>query len=287
MTVPHHAESLRIPPLIALAAGETRVAVAPALGGSILSAHVDGVAILRDGRDARDPRETGCFPLVPFANRIDKAAFDFDGRRIALAAHPGQPHALHGHGWQRPWTVADLAADRCILEVEVSESDWPSRFVSRQTITALPDGLHVAITVRNIGCAVMPAGLGLHPYFDRNAHTRPIFDAAGAWLPEADAIPRRLHTGDTVRGLLELSDAKLDACFGPWDGIATLAGEAPLRIEAEGARWLHVYAPPHEGYVCLEPVSHAPDALNRVGQPDVARLAPGQSIELTMTVTLG
>ena len=100
---------------IRLGAGALRVEVAPQVGGSIarfdLVDPATGVreALLRgcdeDGDDdAADVLAAGCFPLVPFANRIRGGRFECDGRSVMLAPNmAGDPSPLHGQGWRAAW----------------------------------------------------------------------------------------------------------------------------------------------------------------------------------------
>src|SRR3546814_8559254 len=57
----------------------------------------------------RDPARAaggGCFPLVPWSNRIRDGRLQADGRALALTAtETGTANALHGHGRRRPWAV--------------------------------------------------------------------------------------------------------------------------------------------------------------------------------------
>ena len=57
----------------------------------------------------------------------------------------------------------------------------------------------------------------------------------------------------------------------------------------EPLRWLHVYSPPGEPFLCVEPVSHMPDALNRVEPRAVTglrELAPGEMLSAHVTLSV-
>src|SRR5690349_784157 len=91
--------------------GDMTVDVVPAGGG------VARWSSVRDGRlfdwlrpatpsdVARgNPLGMASFPLVPFSNRIRDGRLRFEGRTIEIPLNfPPERHALHGHGWQRPW----------------------------------------------------------------------------------------------------------------------------------------------------------------------------------------
>ena len=83
------------------------------------------------------------------------------------------PHAIHGVGWQRVWTVAAVGSTRATLTLRhdaVGEQarSWPFAFAAEQRFTLTPDALLVELAVRNLHPSPAPAGLGLHPYFPRD-----------------------------------------------------------------------------------------------------------------------
>ncbi len=100
--------------VVALAAGNARVLVDAAVGGALASFTLGGIDVLRPTpAGARDVRLHASYPLVPYSNRIAAARLDFAGRTHALARNFGDhPHAIHGVGWQRPWTVESRDAPR-------------------------------------------------------------------------------------------------------------------------------------------------------------------------------
>src|SRR3546814_4637977 len=111
----------------------------------------------------------------------------------------------------------------------------------------------------------MPAGFGLHPEFPKRPGCRL---TAGL-----DHVGRCYETKLPVEGVPlaegpppSLDVEGLDNCVGGWDGRATIAcpSQAPsLGIEADGAfGHLVIYVPSGEDHFCVEPVSHANDAVH-------------------------
>src|SRR5664279_5612213 len=106
--------------VVALAAGNARVEIDAAIGGALASFTFAGIDVLRPTpAGTRDVRLHACYPLVPYSNRIAEARLEFDGRTHALARNFGDhPHAIHGVGWQRPWTVETHTAASALLTLE-------------------------------------------------------------------------------------------------------------------------------------------------------------------------
>ena len=89
----------------------TRVVVAPELGGSLVSWTTlkDKRALLRPAHlPATSPRQLGCYPLVPWSNRIAAGGFETPEGWMALPANTeGSPLAVHGTQWL-PATIVSL-----------------------------------------------------------------------------------------------------------------------------------------------------------------------------------
>ena len=103
----------------------------------------------------------------------------------------------------------------------------------------------------------------------------------------ASKFPRRSDFRDGPR----ISDRPgTDHCFDGWPGHATIRYEAPARSVlldgCEATRFLIVYIPAGADYFCLEPVTHAVNAMNL---PDAAQgglwtLEPRATREISMTI---
>jgi aldose 1-epimerase len=175
--------------VIALTAGDWRATLAPEQGGAVLSLDWRDQPVFRPTPDgATDMLETACFPLVPYANRIADGRFTFEGRSVELPAlERFAPHALHGDGWLLPWTVDSQRAN----EVEMTlywpggTDGWPWPWRARQTVELTAQGLTITLSVTNTGAAVMPAGLGLHPYFHRRGDSCLTLSAEGVWITDS------------------------------------------------------------------------------------------------------
>lgn len=270
-----------------LQSGGLRLTFDPALGGAIISLTHDGQDLLRPTPEsATDVLETACFPLVPYANRIAGGRFSFGGRTAALARNMGgQAHPLHGDGWRGAWRAEAKGADVVTLAFEPGATDWPWRYRARQTFRLSPDGLTMALEVINLDDAPGPFGVGFHPYFPHSATARLTARTTGLWRASAELLPtEHVAAAPWAIGAMVRGEQLIDHCHTGWTGPARIelgAGRPSLELTASPELgWLHVFAPPDEGFFCVEPVSHAPNALN---MPDPATngvrvLAPGGSL---------
>lgn len=286
-------------PLV-LVAGDWWVEVRPELGGAITALTHAGAPVLRPTPPGTaEVLETGCFPLVPYANRIAGGRFSFEGREVRLPVLPRfAPHALHGDGWLQPWTVEALTSTRISLGLVWTGArdgaGWPWRYRAVQTLQLDADGLTVDLSLTNDDATDMPGGVGLHPYFVRADDARLTLAASGVWRTDATLIPEALvapgEVVDFAGGAALAGLPLVDHAYEGWGGEARLdGGGRTLVLQADpGARRVQVYAPPGEPFVCVEPVSHRPDAVNApAGEASGLRvLAPGETMSLRMRVSL-
>ncbi|OYX81830.1 MAG: aldose epimerase [Brevundimonas sp. 32-68-21] len=281
--------------MIQLAAGDWRATLRPELGGAVTALSWRGRDVLRPTPDDADgPLQTACFPLVPYANRIDGGRFEFEGRQVHLNPTPGfEPHALHGDGWRRPWRLEARDDRSAILVLEHDRGDWPWRWSARQEVGLDEAGLRISLSVTNMDDAPMPAGLGLHPCFVRPEDGRLMLEAEAVWRVDERLIPMALGSPDTVFDWTDgprIEDAPfVDNAYAGWNGIARIADEARMvTLEASAnVGWAHVYAPRGAGFVCVEPVTHRPDALNaRTGEASgLIVLQPGETAAMSLMIT--
>jgi aldose 1-epimerase len=270
--------------------------IAPEHGASIVGWTDSSGSLLRRTRPeaavAGNPSAMGCFPLLPYANRIAQGRFAWRGQTHRLALNFGDhPHAIHGVGWHRPWTVDSVTADSVRLSLaHLGGPAWPFAFAAEITYALQEDGLVVTISATNRHTEPAPMGIGLHPFFARAADARLRFAARGVWVNGADSLPRQHGaepaTWDHSQGL-PVADDRLDNCFTGWDTPAQLdAGPVALTLDASGVfPNLQVFTPTGADFYCAEPVSHVPDAINRPDLPSgqaMQVLAPGETLSGTI-----
>jgi aldose 1-epimerase len=274
--------------MIALRHGDWSVTIA-LQGGAVAALTKAGRDVLRPTpKGAADPLDFACFPLVPYANRIAHGRFIFDGRDVRLPVLPRfAPHALHGEGWLAVWTVLEQSANRLVLSL--GSDDWPWRYEARQTFGLSDDGLRIDLVLINRDEAPMPAGIGLHPYFPRRPDSRLDAATTGVWTG-VDIVPDRLAPPEEIVDWTDrpLADVPfVDNAYEGWSGEARLSDGAGATIVRASTDRLHVYVATGEDFLCVEPVTHRPDAFNQAqpGEQGFVVLAPGETLSLWVTIS--
>ncbi len=283
--------------MIHLFCDATQMAIAPALGGAIASVRWRGLPLLRPApANVADASvlDMACFPMLPFANRIANGRFRAGGHDICLpptmaAADP--VHALHGLGWLGPWAATQVSARRAVLRWHHPGGAWPWAFAAAQDIALSPDGYRHRLTITNLAATPMPAGMGLHPFFPRG-RAELVGQFGGHWAGAPGGIPTHHEPGPGPLAA-PLGSAPVDHLFTPPPGRAVPVmlkwpgHRLTLRASAD-LRFTHIYVPPGGDFLCIEPVSHIPDAVNRAEPAALTGLrwlAPGATWTAAVRIT--
>jgi len=277
--------------MIELTAGGWRAGLRPEIGGSLAALTRDAVPVLRTMSDEADhPLQSACFPLAPYCNRIAGGRFTFAGREVKIAPNLApQRHPLHGTGWLRAWRVVRHDATSALLEDDYTgDGDWPWPYRAHQHLALDAAGLTVRLMVENRAAEAAPLGLGLHPYFRRTPESVVTLGAAQMLGIGPEFLPDgQRHRADALApwstGAL-LPATLVDHCFAGWSGVAIIADrQGTIRLRGFGAPQCHLFAPPGGSELCIEPVNHTPDALNRA-PGEMIVVPPGAAAGLAMRI---
>ncbi len=246
-----------------LHAGKLRLAVCPELGACMAGLWRGDVAVLRStspdllGRS----RLAGCYPLVPYSNRIGFRHFSWQGQNYTTAANfDDSPHSVHGVGWQRPWRVVTRSASQAeLIYTHASDADWPFAFEVRQQFVLTPDALEVQLSLTNLAATTQPVGLGWHPYFPKRERSHLAIEVSGRWDNDDSGLPTHRVAQPGIAGAV--ANLAFDNCFEGWHGPALIRDELLAMRLTSSATYLVVFTPDTKPYYCVEPVSHVSNAV--------------------------
>ncbi len=265
--------------LLSLRTGPLAVDVAPSAGGAIARLAIDGIDLLRpmsvtDQASGRG-NNSAAYPLVPYSNRIKDGHLVFEGETFQLKRNWATVnHPMHGDGWWHPWDVVRADAHSAEIayrhERDGAAGGWPFRYVARQSYRLEADRLVVTMSLENLEDRAVPAGIGLHPYFVREADSELQTDTQWMWKGDAEVLPvERIATppeADFSRSR-NVNETHLDNGFDGWQRHATIRWPSrKLRVDLEAsATFGHavIYVPSQRPYFCVEPVSHANGQVGR------------------------
>ncbi|WP_404420516.1 aldose 1-epimerase [Thalassospira australica] len=244
-----------------------------------------------------NPSHLGCFPMVPFANRLAYAQFEFDGKIINVPANRApDPHAIHGFGIASVWDIERPTVDAIRFNHKHDDPQTGFAYVAWQQIKVSNDSISVEIGVRHLGRDPMPYGIGLHPWFPGGNDAWVRFVATDCFSTDEGKLPTTHTVIDLGR---DFADGKkirhhkgLDVHYVGWHKQAEMAWadrQLSLLLEASDTLSnLQFYIPENGQTFCVEPVSHVPNVHNRPEFKefgDVRVLGYNDTLSGSMTLT--
>ena len=145
----------------------------------------------------------------------------------------------------------------------------------------------IGIGIENLENRPVPAGLGLHPFFVRDADAELACRTRQVWLTDAEVLPIGAHRRAAGMGFREVAQGRRGHGRQRLRGLGRPRHDrrpqcrASSRDGGDGAvPRLIIYIPPGQPYFCVEPVSHIP------GEIGSTRLAPGATLAGQVTFRL-
>lgn len=304
--------------ILELKAGSMSAGIDASLGGALLwLSSMDGngerwnwMRALPEGRSfmpGEGVLNTACFPLVPFSNRIENAAFPFNNQTVQLQPNWPGNMAIHGVGWQKAWRVLRHSDTDLMLGLDMESADWPWQAGATLHYNLRADGLSMSLSLHNMSGESMPSGLGFHPYFPKTVETGLQCDCRNVLLTDDRQIPTGLLADHSAAKLLRegnLPPPGFDNALTGWEGDATIIWAG---TETQPSRRMVITTKPEtefavlyfpeileagdEPFFCFEPVTHIPNAHNlqddRYGPNGLLDLAPGATHTFTADYTIG
>jgi aldose 1-epimerase len=281
--------------ILALCDGVAEATVVPEIGAALASYDLlDQAGRTALFRSCADPSHAGpfdlaCNLLVPWSNRISGGGFWFRKRFHPLEPNiPGEPYPIHGNGFSSAWTVERREPATAELSFE-SQGPGSFRYEASVRYAIAHGNLTMRLSVRNLGAAPLPFGLGFHPWIVRCPRTILQAKAARVVLETNDHLP----AGQTPTSSCPewdfatahaLPGGWINNAFRGWDGRANILWpdrNLALDIVADPLLSTYILFSPsgNADFFCFEPVTHPVDAHNQRRGPranGLIVLAPGQ-----------
>jgi aldose 1-epimerase len=280
---------------VAIAGGDWTAVLLPGQGAAFARLAWRGIEVLAPLPLGADPNASfaGAFLMAPWTNRLDDGRLPVGGIPYHLPVNrPADDTAIHGLVRDAPWQVAEEGAARLVLTQagDAKAAGVPWHWQARLEVALGAAGATIALALTNAGMLPFPFGCGWHPFFARPAGTRLRFAATTLFARDARCLPIAAQPSPGVDGD-EHAYEGLDTHFAGWDGAAEiLRPDMALRLQASGA-WagnLQVFAPAGSAILCVEPVSHVPDAPNRpdfAGHGSLTMLSPGDTLQARLVIS--
>lgn len=278
--------------MLNLQAGGWHASLLPAQGAAFASLEHEGRPILQP-LEGRDPNATqaGAFWMLPWTNRLDGGLFPWAGECYSFPiTHPSEGNALHGLGRTLPWKVEENGPASAVLSQRLSQQ--PFDYLARLEVSLGEGGLTLALRLEQQGETPCPMGFGWHPWFARPPGCAVRFSATHKLRRDARKLPVGAEPSSGIDGPEE-TWLGADDHFAGWGGEAVLKRPdltLVMRASGDWARNFQFFAPQAHPVLCLEPVSHVPDAINRPALAPLGAmrtLARGEALSGRLTLGLG
>ena len=157
--------------ILANAEKTTQVIISLNEGVRISSLIVEGKTIIKELPDFPYADSYAAAILFPFASRIEKGAYQFDGKTYQLDCNQAGINALHGLVYNKTFTVinqkvTDSTAAVTMVYTETNPpKGFPFQYALEVTYTLSENNVGIAIKVTNLDTTPFPFTLGWHPYF--------------------------------------------------------------------------------------------------------------------------
>lgn len=284
-------------PILTLTEGNLEARISTS-GGTVLGfwllQNEKRTALLREAKDdTATALQSGCYPLVPFGNRVKGNTFTFEGEEFKLEPNTDwDPHYLHGEGWLSTWDIVDTSPRAVTLRFSHWSNDTPYVYEAEQKFCLEKGGLTLSMSVTNKGEHALPFGLGWHPYFPMTPETTLLAPAErfwtelDGWLPgEAAEIPGDLDFRQPRR----LPHRWVNNGFENWSGYTQITWpERNIRLTLKAdSLFKHAFIfvsdttfdPDFQrDYFCFEPMSHLADGHHLKSLGDLQVLHPGETL---------
>jgi aldose 1-epimerase len=245
-----------------------------------------------------DPGETegalnsGLFWMLPFANRARQNRL----HAVQITQNTAEPLALHGSAWSQSWNVEAIREGYVQLSLSCRQPEAPFPFYARLHVQIDGATFKADLRLWNEAPHIIPAGLGVHPYFPRLSRTTVQFEASHFFLEGPDHLPTDAITLppelDFSTGT-RLPQNWRNNAYGGWTGNAVIRqpdlGYELLMQTQAGMRELMLYTAPGLARFALEPQSHTSGATLKDApkpQAGLAVLQPGQTLSGEVSLTL-
>ncbi len=224
---------------------------------------------LEDVVQKGNPSNYSSFTMAPFSNRLKDARFNFEGQTYQLRAN-ADGNTQHGDVRSRAWEV--MATDKTMLEARINSKDFPEfnfpfPFVMVVLYILEDETFTTHLRLTNTGSSPMPAGFGIHPYFNRfiGEEVKLQFSAQDYYVTE-----NLLPTGERkdVTGDLDFSSPRavakqeINHVFRNFENLHLHYPDFVLEFDCDPVFEHLVVYTPTDGSLAVEPVTNAADGFN-------------------------
>jgi aldose 1-epimerase len=254
--------------------GESRMTF-DSIGAYIKSINLSGAGILMETPDG-EQTHGGAAMLIPFANRVRNAEYNWEGKEYHLPKNNGD-HSIHGLTRDLDWTVL-TEATKSILSTDIRHEGYPNGVKVKVEMIVKKNSFEISMDFMNSGDLPVPLSPGMHPYFRfQDRWQVKAFDQIRMLEYVDDYFPNGNMIKTDPDVLSSESGKTFDNCFSMGNKLKLLLGSHAMLIETRNMPYFVVYNGKYSAgkSVAVEPMVAPPDAFNNhIG---LVTVEPGRS----------
>ena len=248
------------------------IGVLPEIGGAFSYLKYHNTDILRPTKlTETNVNQTSLFPMIPYASFIQDGHFPYFGiTRFVPKNCDFSKYPLHGDVWHSKLDILNYDSTHVSLSYHHDKNQgFPFSYSAQLEYRINQNNLQIIETIENTSILPMPYGMGIHPFFKRDADTVVYFEADKIWYRGDDPILGHPYTAPAhlnFKNGLPVPGNGINISFGSWNRTASIVyptQKIKVDIMADSVfRHLILFAPKGKDFFCLEPVTNTPDAFN-------------------------
>ncbi|WP_053976185.1 aldose 1-epimerase [Mangrovimonas xylaniphaga] len=210
--------------------------------------------------------------LFPFANRIAKGQYTFEGETYQLKKGAVDPNnAIHGLIYDKEFDIVnqEVTSEKAMATLRYEQTEpqegFPFLYAVELTYAVSNSELTLIVDVENIGAQAFPFTLGWHPYFESSnlGESHLLMDCKGKLKVDALMIPVEKEALQ-FPSELQIGEQQFDDCF--LLGDTTVGFKTPdyhIAIATTSKEnYLQVYTPPGRKAMAIEPQTGPANSFN-------------------------
>ncbi|HEX9804629.1 MAG TPA: aldose 1-epimerase, partial [Candidatus Dojkabacteria bacterium] len=237
--------------------------------------------------------------LAPFANRIDRGKYEFEGKKYSLTKNfPHEDNAIHGLVDDKKFEIEEiiLKKDSASAVLKYDYNAWDKGFPFEFTVRIkyginIKSGMTIETEITNTGDRIMPYTDGWHHYFMTGSKVDNCIlqiDSNEKYKFSKRMIPEGKIKNDEFKKGKLIENQFLDECFilntKGKNKISTKLIDRKQKFTLEiwqncgkgKYNYLQVYTPEHRRTIAIEPMSSPPNAFNT--KVDLIKIKPREKV---------
>lgn len=226
--------------------------------------------------------------LFPFANRINKGEYDYEGYHYSLPCNEKSPNnAIHGLVYDKPFILCEMEALENFAEIKIIFEEmnpiasYPFQFRMQLCYKLTKDKLSFKINITNLGSKKLPFTLGWHPYFRSINLSKSYikFSSTKKIKCNTNKITVAIEEFNSEMPLCLNNKAFDDAFILDDSSIEFYTPQYDMTLtSSEKENFLQLYTPDNTNAIAIEPMTGVSDSFNnKIG---LKELSPGKSYEI-------